>query len=97
MQVPFGIANKVLEYQSLLDREKELRKDIIGWLEKNSNADDVFVGKIFIADAPKGKKQTKDGEYCEQHEYGDTGDSFYGTYYHKIENSEKYVAYTYDC
>ena len=95
MQVPFEIANKVLEYQSLLDREKELRKDIMEWLEANTDAESVIVGDIFIADAPKGGKQSKDGEYCDQH--GDSDYGFYGTYYHKIENSEKYVAYTYEC
>lgn len=97
MQVPIEIANKVAEYQALEKRQEELHKDIMNWLEENSNAEDVYVGKIFIADAPKGDKQTSDGEYCDQHEYGNTGDSFHGTYYHKIEDSEQYVAYRYEC
>lgn len=97
MQVPIEIANKVSEYQKVEKCQEELREYIMNWLKENSYAEDVYIGKIFIVDTPTGEKQKGDGEYCEQYEYGDTGDSFYGTYYHKIENSEKYVAYTYDC
>lgn len=101
MQVPIEIANKVSEYQVLEKKREELYKDIINWLKANSNACQtlmrVHVGDIFITDAATGEKQTSDGEYCNQQEYGNTGDSFYGIYYHKIENSEKYVAYIYEC
>lgn len=97
MKVPKEIADKVSEYQIARQKAESLGKEVLEWLGENTDADSVYVERIYISDKPTGRKQTADGEYCEQHEFGDSGDSFYGEYYHQIEGSDKYVGYHYSC
>lgn len=98
MKIPKEIADKVVEYKIAQQKVVRLRSEVVEWLTENtSSADAVDIENIYIADNPTGRKQTSAGEYCEQHEYGDSGDSFYGEYYHQIEGSNKYVGYHYSC
>lgn len=97
MKIPKEIANKVKEYQAAQKKAVGLRKEVMDWLNYNTSADSVDVEDIYIADKPTGRRLKADGEYCEQHEWGDSGDSFYGNYYHQIEGSNKYVGYRYSC
>lgn len=95
-KVPCEIAEKVSEYQIAMQKADKLYKEVKDWLEENTDAEWVCIEEIFITDKPTGRKQGVEGEYCDQHEWGDSGDDFYGTYYHQIEGSEKYVAYKYN-
>lgn len=98
MKIPKEIADKVSQYQIAKKKAEILHEEIAKWLDENTDvADSVYVEDIYITENPTGKKQTADGEYCEQHEFGDSGDSFYGEYYHQIEDSDKYVGYHYNC
>lgn len=97
MKIPKEIASKVKEYQDAQKKAEGLWNEVIKWLNYNTSADSVDVEDIYIADKPTGRRQTADGEYCEQHEWGYSGDSFYGNYYHQIEGSNKYVGYRYSC
>lgn len=96
MKIPQKIADKVSEYQVLQQKSKELWGEVTDWLNE-WGADGVDIEDIYITEKPTGRKQTDDGEYCEQREWGDSGDSFYGEYYHQIEGSDKYVGYHYSC
>lgn len=97
MKAPKHIAEIAEKYEALkkeFDRiEKEMdacRKAFIEW-EGDTG---VYVGDLFIADEPSGEYQD-DGEYCDQSCLGE--DWYTGTYYYRIEESDKYVAYTYEC
>jgi len=96
MKIPQDIADKVLEYQAAREKEKCLWKELIQWFNANTCADSINVEEFYIAEKPSGK-QMPSGEYCEQHEWGDSGDSFYGNYYHQIDGSNKYVGFYYTC
>ena len=93
--MPKEIAYKVTEYQIAQRKAEQLWKEVTKWLNENTDADSVIIDEIYITDKPTGEKQTEDGEYCDQYEYGDSGDSFYGEYYHEIEDSDKYFGYHY--
>ena len=97
MRIPKEIAKKVSEYQITQKKAESLYKEVVEYLKENTDADAVDIEDIFISDKPTGKKQSEDGEYCEQHEVGYSGDSFYGKYYHKIDESDKYLGYHYSC
>lgn len=97
MKIPKEIVDKVSEYQIAQKKAEELYREVTEWLNENTDADYVYIDSVYISDKPTGRKQAEDGEYCEQHEYGDSGDSFYGEYYHQIEGSKKYVGYHYSC
>lgn len=99
MKISKEIADKVKEYETAKKRTNALWNEITEWLVENTSVEvDVEeIGEIFIAEKPTGRKLKADGEYCEQHEFGDSGDSFYGKYYHQIEGSDKYVGYHYSC
>lgn len=96
MKIPKEIADKVKEYQEANGRAIALYKEVTDWLNVNTAADGVWINDLNIVDEPSGEDQGE-GEYCSQSEYGDSGDSFFGTYYHKIEGSDKYLAYDYEC
>lgn len=100
MKVPKEVAIFVEEYEKINNQIKELmnkledcKKVFTDWEEANCDAG-VWIGDLFIVDKPTGEKQD-DGEYCNQTCHGE--DWFTGTYYYQIEDSEKYVAYTYEC
>lgn len=97
MKIPKEIADKVEEYLIAQKKAESLWKEVTEWLVENTSADGVDIENIYISDKPTGRKQTADGEYCEQHEGEDSGDSFFGEYYHQIEDSDKYVGYHYSC
>ena len=96
MKVPKRIAKKARAYSKAQKKAAKEYKKVIEWLNKNSDAESVYVGEIFITHKPSGENQG-DGEYCSQSGYGDSGDSFHGTYYHQIKGSKNYLAYEYDC
>ena len=96
MKIPKEIADKAQEYQETNSRAIALYKEVVDWLNANTGSDGVWVGDLEIVDKPSGENQGED-EYCDQSECGYSGDSFYGTYYHKIEGSDKYLAYNYEC
>lgn len=96
MKVPKEIADMVLEYQKAREEAAAARKVIVDWLEENTDARDVYIDEIFLADEPTGQKQD-DGEYCDQTTLAWSEDSFEGTYYHQIEGSSKYLGYGYSC
>ena len=91
MKVPKEIAEKIKIYQAGL----KAFKDVVEWLNQNTEADGVNVNRLFIVDKPTGRKQD-DGEYCEQHSYGCCEDSFYGKYYHPIDGSTQYLGYDFN-
>ena len=91
MKVPKEIAEKVKIYQEGL----KAFEDVVDWLKQNTEADGVDVNRVFIVDAPTGRKQD-DGEYCEQHSYGCCEDYFYGKYYHPIDGSTQYLGYDFN-
>lgn len=92
MKIPKEIADKVEVYQA---GQKAFR-EVVEWLQENTEADGVFINDIFIAAEATGEEQG-DGEYCDQHQVGYCEDSFCGRYYHPIEGSTKYFGYYYDC
>lgn len=57
--------------------------------------EDVYTGNITIVEEPTGKHQGE-GQYCNQHSVGWTGDSFEGVYYFPIEDG-RYLAIEYSC
>lgn len=96
MKIPKEIADKAQEYQEANRKAIALYKEVVDWLNANTGSDGVWINDIKIVDAPSGKNQGED-EYCSQSEYCNSGDSFYGTYYHKVEGNDKYLAYNYEC
>lgn len=96
MKVPQAIADKVKAYTEASETASRLYNEVVEWLNKHTDSDGVYITDLHIAVTPRGEKQ-EDGEYCDQHEVGFTGDSFEGTYFHAIEGSSQYIAYDYEC
>lgn len=99
MKVPKEVATFVEEYEKINNQIHELVKELeackkvfTDWEEENCDAG-VYIGDLYIVDKPTGEEQC-DGEYCNQICQGE--DWFTGTYYYPIEDSDKYVAYTYE-
>lgn len=97
MKIPKEIADKAAEYQTAQRKADNMWREVMEWLNENTDTEGVFVSDIYIADKPTGEKQSEDGEYCNQCQYGEGGDSFHGEYYHAIEGSDKYLGYHYEC
>ncbi len=95
MKIPEEIALKLAKYEKIKEDKKLLYSQIADWLNNNTEADGVYIGEIFIVDKPRGVIQGGGG-YCYQI-CGHLGDNFSGTYYYPIENSDKYLAYNYEC
>ena len=95
MKAPKEIAKKIREYKKLENRTKRLFKEITKWFNENG-ADGVSIEDIFVSVKPSGQNQNGD-EYCDQSSWGDSGDSFSGSYYHQVEGSNEYVGYKYWC
>lgn len=98
MKAPKEIMECVEKYEKLNAEARKIEKEMdeckdkfIEWIGENG----VYVGDLFIADKPEGDKQPSDGEYCDQYCHGE--DWYSGTYYHQIEDNDKYVAYKYEC
>ena len=96
MKVPAEIAEKAKRYQDLNNEAQRLYEELEDWLNENTGADAVFITDIFVTEEPKGRLQNGD-EYCCQSSYGDSGDSFMGTYYLPVEGSDLYLGYGYEC
>lgn len=96
MKVPAEIAEKAKRCQELNDEAQRLYEELEDWLNKNTGTDTAFITDIFLTEKPKGWLQNGD-EYCDQHSYGDSGDSFFGEYYLPVEGSEMYLGYGYGC
>lgn len=97
MKAPKEIVECVEKYARLrkeferIDKEmEECRKTFAEWEGDNG----VYIGHLFIAEKPEGESQG-DGEYCNQYQLGE--DWYKGIYYYPIEESDKYVAYDYEC
>lgn len=71
-------------------------KKVKQWLIDASYGDCDNAENIRIVDKPKGEYQGE-GEYCLQSTLSSESGvyAYEGTYYHQIENSDKYVAYDY--
>jgi len=91
LKVSKEIAKKVERYQNLQSEADKLYEEIVGYFEKECDAEGF--GTPFIADVTAGEEQC-DGEYCDQETLGE--DWYCGTYYHAIEGSDKYVGYSYE-
>lgn len=94
MKVPKEIANKVERYEAVQKEADSLYEEISHWFNENTCATDCYFGRPFIADKPTGDDKGDD-EYCDQHMLGE--DWYSGNYYHKIEDSDKWVGYSYEC
>lgn len=95
MKVPINIALKLARYEEVKKEEKILYSQIIKWLNSNANTSEVHIGDIFITDEPKGVNKVG----CKYHYQICLPNSgkFLGVYYYPIENSDKYLAYSYKC
>ena len=83
--------NKFIKYI-----EDEINADeIIDWILEVSN-EEMGVDDIYIADKPTGEYQGEH-EYCNQEEHATESGvyAFSGTYYHKFEDSNLWLAYEY--
>lgn len=96
MNVPKEIADKAKAYQDAMAVANKAYEEVVEWLQNNTEADSVYIDDLFVVDKPTGKEQN-DGEYCDQHSTGWSGDSFAGKYYHPIEGSNEYMGYHYEC
>lgn len=96
MKVPKEIAEKARAYQEAMKVANKAYEEVTEWLNENTDADGVYIDDLFVTDTPTGKEQY-DGEYCDQHSTGWSGDSFAGKYYHPIEGSDLYLGYSYEC
>ena len=76
---------------------KEDKEFLIAQIDKLYEGffEDVYTGKITIVEEPTGEHQGE-GQYCNQHSIGWTGDSFEGVYYFPIEDG-RYLAIEYSC
>lgn len=79
-----------------MEQAQGLYAEVESWF-KDNGADGVCMEDIFVSDKPRGKKQNKEGEYCDQVVAGSGEDSFYGSYYHQVEGENYYVGYKYWC
>ena len=90
MTIPKEIVEKMEQVNSLM-------AEIDKWLDENIETDGsrhnhrrVFSNEYYhddhyeFSDEPSGEPQ-EDGEYCNQSSYGESGDTFYGTYYYPTE------------
>lgn len=70
--------------------------EVENWLIEASLGDCDHVDNVRIVDKAKGEYQG-DGEYCLQQILSSENGvyAFEGTYYHQIEDSQKYIAYDY--
>lgn len=91
MKVPKEIADKVELYETLKKQANKLHGELKEYFENELDAEG-FV-EPFITDKPRGRPQNGD-EYCKQIQMGD--DWFKGEYYRPVEDSDKYVGYSFD-
>lgn len=90
MKVPKEIAEKVERYQELQNGADKLYEEIKQYFEE-LGAEGFEIP--FITDKPEGHLQNDD-EYCDQAELGE--DWYRGNYYYQIENSDKYIGYSFE-
>ena len=88
------IAEKAKEYDEVSKRANDLFEELEEYFNENAETEDLRLDSFFVADEPVGIKQ-QDGGYCNQTHHRE--DHYTGTYYNPIEDSKKYVAYTYSC
>lgn len=91
MKVSKKIAEKVERYQELQDEADKLYEEIEQYFEEELSAEGF--GIPFITKKPEGHLQNGD-EYCNQVVLGE--DWYRGEYYHQIEDSDKYVGYSFE-
>lgn len=96
MKIPKEIAQMVCEYQETQKKETESYATVSNWLTENTETNGVYIDQIFIAKKPQGEAQGDD-EYCIQSPLGLCEDSYTGKYYHKIEDSNLWLGYSYEC
>ncbi|MDE5830583.1 MAG: hypothetical protein K2H53_02670, partial [Clostridia bacterium] len=92
MKVSQEIADKVEQWQVLQSQANNLYKELVDYFESESNIEGL--GEPFIIDTPKGIKNSDDGEFCNQVTLGE--DWFMGQYYFPIEDSDKYVGWSFE-
>ena len=76
--------------------KEESLGEVEKWLHEVSDGECGNITNIRIEDQPKGEYQGE-GEYCLQRELATESGcyAYEGTYYHKVEDSKKYIAYDY--
>lgn len=94
MKAPKEFIQKIEKLKALEKESEALRKEITDWITENGGHD-CFITDIDLCDEPQGEWRD-DGEWCNQWT-GYLGDDFSGTYYHQIEDSDLYLAYSYEC
>ena len=85
------IAKKVEKYQKLQSEADELYKEIKRYFEEELSTEGF--GIPFITQKPEGELLNND-EYCNQIVLGE--DWYRGEYYYQIENSDKYIGYSFE-
>ena len=91
MKVSQELADKVELYQTLKKQTDKLYEELEEYFESELDAEGF--GEPFITDKPKGVLQNGD-EYCDQMIMGE--DWFQGEYYYPVEDSNKYVGYSFN-
>lgn len=95
MKVPKEIGRKAEKYQKLCKEAAALYDEIKEYLEENTSAADVFISDLAVVDRSqvRGKLQNDDEFVDQVMQWEDSG---YGSYYHPIEGTNKYLRYNYD-
>lgn len=88
------IADKVEQYQALVEQTKVLYEEIRDYFVGELGVDVCEFGEPFITDSPTGELQNDD-EYCDQ--WNVYEDWYRGNYYHAVEGEEnRYVGYSFE-